>query len=187
MPGSLSRRLAVGGDDTPRRINRASSPWLAIAVPWAAVMLASTIQTLPLIAAAPILPPLGFLFLIAWRQLRPGLFPVWAGLPLGAFDDLFSGQPFGSGILLWSAAMIAMEVIEERFPWRNFLMDWVVSSGFIAVYLVAMLLFANLSGGATPLRMLPLQLLLSVPAFPIVGRFVAWCDESRLRPFRFDG
>ena len=62
--------------------------------------------------------------LLGWRMVRPGLLPLWAGAPLGAFDDLVSGQPFGSAILLWSLAMIAIELIETRFPWRGFWQDW---------------------------------------------------------------
>ena len=38
------------------------------------------------------------------------------------FDDLFSGQPMGSAMLLWSVAMIALEAIEQRFPWRGYLL-----------------------------------------------------------------
>ena len=54
------------------------------------------------------------------------------GLPLGLWDDLFSGQPMGSGILLWSLATIGMDFIETRFPWRGFLTNWLVASGVIA-------------------------------------------------------
>ena len=67
-----------------QRINRAPSPVLAISLPWLLVMLGSLSPTWPVIASAPLLPPFGFLLLVAWQQLRPGLFPVWAGLPLGA-------------------------------------------------------------------------------------------------------
>ncbi len=77
------------------------------------------------------LPPFGFMLLVAWRQVRPGLLPVWAGLPLGLFDDIYSGQPFGSAMLLWSLAMILLELVEARFPWRNFLLDWLVSAVLI--------------------------------------------------------
>ena len=117
----LQRQLT---DPFRKTINRAPSPFLARAVPWLSVMLASLAPTMPLIASAPVLPPLGFMFLLSWRQLRPGLLPVWAGLPLGLFDDLYSGQPFGSAMLTWSLAMIVLDVIEARFPWRSFLFDW---------------------------------------------------------------
>ncbi len=81
--------------------------------------------------------------MLAWRQLRPGLLPLWAGLPLGAFDDLFSGQPFGSGILLFSLALIGLDLLDMRFPWRGFWQDWFVATGFIAAYLVLAALFSG--------------------------------------------
>ncbi len=76
------------------------------------------------------------MILIAWRLVRPGLLPLWIGMPLGAFDDLFSGQPFGSAIMLWSLAMLALEAVEARFPWRNVWQDWAAAAALIAAYLI---------------------------------------------------
>ena len=70
-------------EQTRSRINRAPSPVLAVATPWLLVMLGSLSPALPVIASAPVVPPLGFLVLMAWAQLPPGLLPVWAGVPLG--------------------------------------------------------------------------------------------------------
>lgn len=96
-----------------KRINRAPSPIVANGLPWLTIMLASMASFSPVIASAPVMPPLAYMMLLAWRMLRPGMLPVWAGLPLGFVDDLYSGQPFGSGIVLWSATMLAMEIIDE--------------------------------------------------------------------------
>lgn len=172
-------------DGLPRqRINRAPSPLLARAVPWITVMLASLLPGLSLIASAPVLPPFGFLVFVSWRQLRPGLLPVWAGLPLGMFDDLYSGQPFGSAVFLFSAAAIALDVIETRLPWRNFLTEWLVAIGLIIVYIGLALALANLGGAQTPLRVTWPQIVFSILAYPLVGRFVALADRFRLLPFR---
>lgn len=167
-----------------RRINRAPSPFIAVAVPWLAIMLGSLGPTLPIIAAAPVLPPLGFLFLIAWRQIRPGVLPVWAGFPLGMFDDLFSGQPFGSAMLLWSLAMLALEAVEYRFPWRNIVLDWAAASALIAAYLVLALALANAAGGDASLLVILPQIALSILLFPMCGRLMALFDRVRLVPFR---
>lgn len=167
--------------DYPRqRINRAPSPVLAVGTPWLLVMLGSLAPLLPLVASAPVVPPLGFLFLMAWQQLRPGLFPVWAGLPLGLFDDLFSGQPLGSAMALWSVATIGMDYFEARFPWRGFALDWLLAALVIAAYLMLALYIANLAGGATPVRVLMPQLAVAILAYPMAARIVGWADRFRL-------
>lgn len=165
------------------RINRAPSPFVARGTPWLTVMLGSLVPGFALIASAPVLPPFGFLVFISWRQLRPGLLPVWAGLPLGVFDDLYSGQPFGSAVLLFSAAAIALDVIETRLPWRNFLTEWLVAIALIIVYIAIGLALANLGGAYTPLRVTWPQIVISILAYPLVGRFVALADRFRLTPF----
>ncbi len=176
--------MQLGAKAAAPRINRAPSPVVAQGLPWLVVMLGSLLQTLPVIASAPVMPPLGFLFLLAWRQLRPGLLPVWAGLPLGFVDDLFSGQPMGSAMLLWSAAMIAMDVIEERFPWRSYLLEWAVAAAFIVGYLLLSSVTAHIGDRGPYVGVLIPQLVLSVLVFPLGERFVAGCDRFRLWRFR---
>ena len=112
---------------------------------------------------------------------------MWAGLPLGLVDDLFSGQPMGSAMLLWSASMLALDIIEFRFPWRNFLVEWLVASGMIIAYLLLTTLIANASGGATPLVKIFPQLAFAILLYPVVGRLVARCDNFRLVRFRVLG
>ena len=90
------------------KINRTHSSLLAFGVPWLSILLGSLTPWLPVIAPAPLLPPFGFMLMLAWRMLRPGLLPLWAGLPLGLFDDFYSGQPLGSGVLLFSLLMGAL-------------------------------------------------------------------------------
>ncbi len=169
--------------DRNRRINRAPSPVLARGIPWASVMLATLIPIWLTIASAPLLPPLAFLVFISWRQLRPGLLPIWAGLPLGFFDDLYSGQPLGSAVLLWSAAAITLDIIETRLPWRNSWTDWLLATGIIAAYILLCLLFANLAGGSTGIQVVVPQIAMSILCYPLVDRLVAWLDRTRLIPF----
>ena len=166
------------------RINRAQSPWLAYGLPWLSIVLGSLTPWLPIIAPAPVVPPLGFMMLLAWRLLRPGLLPLWAELPLGLFDDLYSGQPLGSGMLLFSLVLIAIELIEIRFPWRNFWLDWLTASAILTVYLfiAALLVGAPLTFERPPV-ILP-QLLLSIVLFPLVARLVAQFDRLRLMRVR---
>lgn len=166
------------------RINRDHSPILAHGVPWISVMLLSLVPFLPVIAPAPVLPPLAFLALLGWCFLRPGLLPPWAGLPLGLFDDLYSGQPIGSGILLFSLAMVAVELFEARFPWRSFLLDWLTAAILTVAYL---LIAALISGGrveALHLTAIAPQAVISVLLFPLVARLVSLLDSLRLMRVR---
>ncbi len=171
-------------DEYGSRINRAHSPMLVNTVPPATVMLGSLVPILILTSAVPVIPPLGFLLLIGWRMVRPGLFPAWIGFPLGVFDDLFSGQPFGSAILLWSLAMIGIELIEARFPWRSHLQDWLTMSVFIAAYLLISAIFAGGSLGLAGLIALGPQLLISILLVPVIMRVIALLDRIRLKRVR---
>lgn len=169
------------------RINRDHSPVLLTCIPWGSTMLAAIFPFFVLTASIPLIPPPGLLFLLAWRLVRPGVIPVWAGLPLGLWNDLFSGQPFGSSVLLFSLVLLAIEIVDGRFPWRNFIQDWVVASLALAS---AIALGALLSGGqvsiSTVIAIAP-QTLLSVLAFPIVARMVAALDRIRLLRVRVIG
>lgn len=163
-----------------QRINREPYAWRVRSVPYLSIMVASLLPFLLIADVMPLLPSLGFLMLLGWRMVRPGLLPLWAGAPLGAFDDLISGQPFGSAIFLWSLAMIAIELIETRFPWRGFWQDW-FTAGLIAVAYWLGALF--LSGAPVTLEMLMValpQALLAVLLYPITARMVANLDRFRL-------
>ena len=167
-----------------KEINRTHSPVLANVMPWLSIMLASVVPQWFSIFSAAVLPPFGYLMLVAWRQVRPGVLPVWAGLPLGLFDDLYSGMPLGSGILLWSLTLIAMELLEARYPWRSILVDWLAGSVFVTGYILLCCLivrFDDVEIAATPVLF---QILASILLFPLVGRFAAWCDRLRLKRFR---
>ncbi|QZP07152.1 rod shape-determining protein MreD [Caenibius sp. WL] len=182
----MEYRLGSRHSGQGSQINRAHSPFVALVVPWASIVLASLFPLLPLIASMPISPPMGFMMLLAWRLVRPGLLPIWAGFPLGLIDDLFSGQPFGCAILVWSLTLIALDVIETRFPWRGFLQDWLVASAAIASYILVCAFIAGSWNIGLPTILAP-QLVLSILFYPLIGRLVAFLDRLRLRRFRTIG
>ncbi|MGX7952711.1 rod shape-determining protein MreD [Tsuneonella sp. HG249] len=185
MIGQLSSRARR--DRYGSKINRTHSPVLAYAVPWASIMIGSLLPQLAIASAVPLIPPLGFLMLLAWRLVRPGLLPVWAGFPLGLFDDLFSGQPFGSAVLLWSATMLGLEIIETRFPWRGFFQDWIVAGVIATSYLVVAAVFSGGRIGGIMLLVLTPQIVATLVAFPVLARFVAGLDRFRLTRVRMIG
>ncbi|MGN6376197.1 MAG: rod shape-determining protein MreD, partial [Sphingomonas sp.] len=149
-------------------------------VPILSVMAGSLITIVPIIPSYPVLPPFGLIVLLGWRLLRPEVFKVWAPLPLGLFDDLVSGQPLGSAMLLWSITFIAIEVFDARLVWRDFRQDWLIAAGGIAFALIAGRLLASPIGAHVD-TMLLLQILVSIMLFPLVARLVAWLDRKRGR------
>lgn len=161
-------------------LNRAHSPVRAHTVPYLSILAGSVLPVVLLADVMPLLPPIGFMALLCWRLMRPGLLPVWAGVPLGAFDDLFSGQPFGSAILLWTLTMFAFEIIETRLPWRGFWQDWFTAGPVLVIYIVA----AMVVSGATltlPLFLAAVpQIVLAVLLYPLFARGIAWLDRFRL-------
>ena len=167
-----------------KRINREPLPLLAYSLPYLSIMLGSLVPIIVVAPEMPLLPPLGFMLLLGWRIMRPGLLPQWAGLPLGAFDDLFSGQPFGSAILLWSLVMIAIELVENRFPWRGFWQDWISAALATTAYILFAMVFSGAKlTGAMFLVSLP-QLLVALILYPAIARLVAWLDRLRLMRIR---
>ena len=166
------------------RINRSHSPLLANVIPWLSILLGSLLPVFAIAAALPMVPPLGFLTLLAWRLVRPGLLPVWAGFPLGLFDDLFSGQPFGFAILFWSASMLVIEFVELRLPWRAFWQDWFTAGLLVIAYILSGWLLSGAAPTLPSLVALVPQLLMSILIFPFIARIVARLDRLRLRRWK---
>jgi len=163
------------------RLNRSTHPFRIRAVPITSVLLASMLPSfLPIITSQPLVPPFGLMMFLSWRLMRPGLWPIWAGLPFGLFDDIFSGQPMGSAALIWSFAMLSMEMLDSRAIWRDHWQDWLLGSVIIILALLIGLWFVSLGlNSAGAIILLP-QIILSILLFPMVVRFCARLDGWRL-------
>jgi rod shape-determining protein MreD len=177
----LTRPLR-SGRDYQSRIEQVQSPTKMLAIPIASILLASIITTLPIITTQAILPPFGLLFLLSWRLMRPRLLPMWAGLPFGMFDDLFSGQPFGSAALIWSLAMLAIELLDARAVWRDYWQDWLIAALLIMLALCAGNFFIGLAFARPEVVTLLPQMVLSIALYPLVVRTVSRLDRWRLKP-----
>lgn len=161
-------------------INREPSPLRARTVPYASILAGSLLPVFLQADVMPLSPPLGFLMLVAWRLMRPGLLPIWAGVPLGLADDLVSGQPVGSAIFLWSLTMIAFEYLEQRIPWRGFWQDWFTAGLAIIVYILAAMALSRATvSSALFLAVLP-QMVVAVVLYPVIARLVSRLDRFRL-------
>ncbi len=176
---SLTRPLR-SGRDYQSRIEQVQSPTKMIAIPIVSVLLGSIITTLPMLSTQAILPPFGLLFFVAWRLVRPRLWSAWAGLPFGAFDDLFSGQPFGSAALIWSIIMLAIEILDARAVWRDYLQDWLIAAVVIILALCAGHFFVGLAYARPAAVTLVPQIALSILIYPLVVRIIARLDRWRL-------
>ncbi|WP_445192832.1 rod shape-determining protein MreD [Sphingomonas sp. Tas61C01] len=150
----------------------------ARAIPWLSVMGGSLVTTLPIVVSLPLLPPMGLLMLLAWRLLARFALRPWAAAPLGAFDDLLSGQPLGSAVLLWSLCFLAIDLVEQRLVFRDFWQDWVIAGVAVGTCLAAGRVIALPLGARFDLVLLA-QIVIAVMLFPMAARIVAWIDRKR--------
>ncbi|MDP1026250.1 rod shape-determining protein MreD [Sphingomonas sp. KR1UV-12] len=142
------------------------------------VVAGSLVTIVPVIATVPILPPFGLLMLLTWRLLARFALRPWAAAPLGFLDDLLSGQPLGSAVLLWSLCYMAIDLIERRMILRDFWQDWLIASGAILFCLAGGRVLA-LPVGAPVDGALLVQAGSTILLFPLAARLVAWIDRKR--------
>jgi len=169
--------MAIAPDlaHTPRLRLRA---W---AVPVLSTLAASALTLLPVVAGAPVLPPLGLLMALGWRMLRPEMWPAWVALPLGLADDLIGGAPLGTAMSLWTLAFLSVDLAEHRPMWRDHWLHWALAAGCIAgVGLGTWACERFVAGGGDLAPLLP-QLVLGALLFPAAARLCARLDRWRLR------
>lgn len=144
-------------------------------LPWTSVMAGSLVTILPIGATLPLLPPFGLLLLLSWRLLAPMALRVWAPPLLGLFDDLVSGQPLGSAMLLWTGAYFLVDVLEARSAMQDFWQNWAIAAAGVAMVLgIGRLIAVPL--GAHVDAAVAAQVLVSVLLFPLAAHAVAWID-----------
>lgn len=161
------------------RLNRSASRWALIGIPAASIMIGSITTLLPQISTVPLLPPFGLLILLAWRMIVRDLWPVWAALAFGLFDDIFSGQPTGSAMLMWTIVLLVLDIFDRWMMWRDYRQDWAIAGTLVAAVLLVGLAIANGSGGNTDAIIIVPQIIVSVLVFPLIVRICAWLDVLR--------
>ncbi len=160
--------VPLGHSDRPPRAR-----WLAPL----SVMLGSLMTLLPIVTSFPVLPPFGLLLLLGWRMTRGDSMRVWASVPLGLFDDLVSGQPMGSAMVLWTSCILVIDVLDTRLVWRDFWQDWLIAAGAITFCLaIGRLIAVPMSAHVD--TALVLQILASAALFPLIYRLCAWFDSD---------
>lgn len=147
---------------------------------WAAplsVMLGSMVTLLPIISVVPFLPPFGLMMLLGWRLTRGDSMRVWAPVPLGLFDDMLSGQPTGSAMLLWTLCILTIDILDTRLVWRDFWQDWLIASGGIGFALIGGRLLALPLGAHVDTALL-IQAAIAASLYPLIARFCSWLDSD---------
>lgn len=165
------------------RLSRARSPLRIRATPVVTVMVGSLLPAIiPVVSLSPTTPPFGLMMLIAWRLLRPEIWPLWIGLPLGFFDDIATGHPVGTAMCLWTLATVAIDSVSIRLLWRDYAQDWLIASIAIIAIVAMSWLFMHLApgGGGGPFDRLWPQMVLSIMLFPLVARLCTQLDRWRL-------
>lgn len=149
-------------------------------VPLVSTLVAIALILLPIVAAAPWVPNLGFLLLITWRLLRPEIWSAQVALGLGLAADLVSGAPLGQSMLLWTVAFLALDYVDSLLGVRDYWLDWALAAAAILFHSAGVWYIALLMGSNVSFWIMVPQLALSVLAYPIAARLVLALDRWRL-------
>ena len=168
-------RAALAG----RKINQGPRPF-AEYVPAASVVVASLLAALPIITTSGWYPDFGFLVLLAWRLLRSDPWPAWWAAPLGLVNDLFTGLPIGFSVALWSATMLALDLIDRRTMWRDYWIEWVLAAAFLFMDDYLEWLLADIMGARVPFTTMLPSIVIAILTFPVIAWVISRLDRWRL-------
>ena len=163
----------------PRRIGQGPSRFASV-VPAITVAGASLLAALPIVSTSGWFPDFGYLAFISWRLLRADPWPAWWAAPLGLVNDLFTGYPIGFSIALWSATMLALDLIDRRTMWRDYWIEWMLAAVLIGIDEWLQWRVARAAGADLPFTMMVPPLIISICVFPLCAWVVARVDARRL-------
>jgi rod shape-determining protein MreD len=150
-------------------------------IPAVSVVLGSMVSLLPIVSATGWWPDCGLLMLIAWRLLRADAWPAWWAAPLGFVNDLIVGNPIGLSVALWTAMMLAMDILDRRTMWRDYWIEWGIGALFIALAELAQWRVAALLGAPVPLGVTAgPSTAVGILCFPVAAFLVSRIDRWRL-------
>lgn len=169
-------RAALG---TRRPIGKGPVP-LAQLVPAVSVLAASLLSALPIVSTSGWYPDFGYLLLLSWRLLRSDPWPGWWAAPLGLVNDLFTASPIGFSVALWSATMLALDLIDRRTMWRDYWMEWMLAAAFLFLHETLERQIAGVMGAPVPFVWIVPPLLIALFSFPLAAWLVSRVDRWRL-------
>jgi rod shape-determining protein MreD len=153
---------------------------VAAFVPAATVIAASFLSALPIVSTSGWYPDFGFLVFTSWRLLRSDPWPAWWAAPLGLVNDLFTGYPIGFSIALWSATMLALDLIDRRTMWRDYWIEWVLAAVLLAMDQWLQWRVAAIVGARVAFAMMLPPLVIAICIFPFSAWLVSRIDAWRL-------
>lgn len=156
-------------------------PLRTVLVPILSTLAGSAMAILPIIATEPIIPPFGLMLLLAWRLLRPEMWPAWAALPLGLADDLLSGHYLGTAMILWTLAFLVLEWVDQVLVWRDGWIEWGIAAVAIIIIIVGSWALSQPPDSVTSLLTVVPQAVGAILLFPAILRLTASLDRWRLR------
>lgn len=150
-------------------------------VPILSTMAGSAMALVPVIATEPIIPPFGLMMLLAWRLLRPEMWPSWIALPLGLADDLLSGHYLGTAMILWTVTFLLLEWVDQNLVWRDSWIEWGIGTIAIILLEIGDWGLSQPRDSMTPMLTIVPQTIGAILLFPAVLRITAVLDRWRLR------
>ncbi len=162
-----------------RRIGQGPVSFAAY-IPAASVVAAILLSALPIVTTSGWYPDFGYLVLIGWRLLRSDPWPAWWAAPLGLVNDLFTGSPIGFSIALWSATMLALDLIDRRTMWRDYWIEWVLAAVFLFIEEWLEWQIAALVGAGVPFSAMVPPIVIAILSFPVAAWAVSRIDRWRL-------
>ena len=164
---------------TKRKIGKGPVPGAEL-VPAASVIVAILLSALPIVAQTGWFPDFGFLILIAWRLLRSDVWPSWWAAPLGLVNDLIGGYPVGFSVTVWTAAMLALDLLDRRTLWRDYWIEWALASLLILFHEAAQWQVSGWMAAPVPFSFMLPPILISIAAFPVAAWVASRLDFWRL-------
>lgn len=145
------------------------------------ILVASLLALFPAFTPGAWWPDLALLVLIAWRLRRSDAFPDWWAIPFGLFNDLVTGQPIGQSIVIFTLAMIAINLADIRLRWRSHWSEWAIATLLVALGELIEWQVNAIAGAPSPLRTLGPPVAIAALAFPLAAILIGKLDDFRLR------
>jgi len=149
-------------------------------VPVGSTMAASLLALLPYVPSAPLVPEISLLVVVAWRLLRPEIWPAYMALGLGLFNDIVAGNPPGQSMASWTMIFLACDYVDSRLGFRDYWMDWLIAIAAIFFYTAFGWYVAIATGARFDFTLLLPQAIAGILLYPLLARLVLRLDRWRL-------